>query len=128
MEEYNVILTPADRVVLESYRSFCEGLANYLGDGYEIVLHSLENLDRSVIKIINGYHTGRKEGAPITDLALRMLESIREQEGTGYIAYFSRNKKNEPLRSTTITIPDLNAKTPRKYGYYGSSDRKGSAA
>ena len=26
------------------------------------------------------------------------------------------------------TIPDLNAKTPRKYGYYGSSDRKGSAA
>ena len=26
------------------------------------------------------------------------------------------------------TIPDLNAKTPRKYGYYGSSDKKGSAA
>lgn len=26
------------------------------------------------------------------------------------------------------TIPDLNAKTPRKYGYYGASDRKGSAA
>ena len=26
------------------------------------------------------------------------------------------------------TIPDLNAKTPKKYGYYGASDRKGSAA
>jgi capsular polysaccharide biosynthesis protein len=26
------------------------------------------------------------------------------------------------------TIPDLNAKTSKKYGYYGSSDRKGSAA
>ena len=26
------------------------------------------------------------------------------------------------------TIPDLNAKTPKKYGYYGGSDRKGSAA
>ena len=26
------------------------------------------------------------------------------------------------------TIPDLTAKTPKKYGYYGASDRKGSAA
>lgn len=26
------------------------------------------------------------------------------------------------------TIPDLTAKTPKKYGYYGSSDKKGSAA
>ncbi len=104
VDENRVVLTPADRAVLESYRSFCEGLANYLGDGYEIVLHSLENLDRSVIKIINGYHTGRKEGAPITDLALRMLENIREKGAEGYIAYFSRNKRNEPLRSTTITI------------------------
>ncbi len=104
MEENCVVLTPADRAVLESYRSFCEGLANYLGDGYEIVLHSLENLDRSVIKIINGYHTGRREGAPITDLALRMLDNIRDNGAAGYIAYFSRNKKNEPMRSTTITV------------------------
>ena len=69
--------TRMDRMVLESYKTLCEGLANYLGDGYEIVLHSLENYDNSVIKIINGYYTGRKEGAPITDLALHMLEDIR---------------------------------------------------
>ena len=55
--------TRMDRMVLESYKTLCEGLANYLGDGYEIVLHSLENYDNSVIKIINGYYTGRKEGA-----------------------------------------------------------------
>ena len=47
--------TRMDRMVLESYKTLCEGLANYLGDGYEIVLHSLENYDNSVIKIINGY-------------------------------------------------------------------------
>ena len=51
--------TRMDRMVLESYKTLCEGLANYLGDGYEIVLHSLENYDNSVIKIINGYYTGR---------------------------------------------------------------------
>ena len=88
--------TRMDRMVLESYKTLCEGLANYLGDGYEIVLHSLENYDNSVIKIINGYYTGRKEGAPITDLALHMLEDIRHNNGKDYIAYYSKNKKGEP--------------------------------
>ena len=85
-----------DRMVLESYKTLCEGLANYLGDGYEIVLHSLENYDNSVIKIINGYYTGRKEGAPITDLALHMLEDIRHNNGKDYIAYYSKNKRASP--------------------------------
>ena len=35
------------------------------------------------------------------------------------------NTYNVPILAT---IPDLNAKTPKKYGYYGASDRKGSAA
>lgn len=41
-----------------------------------MVLHSLEDTEHSVIKIINGHHTGRTEGMPITDLALQMLEEI----------------------------------------------------
>ena len=102
--------TRMDRMVLESYKTLCEGLANYLGDGYEIVLHSLENYDNSVIKIINGYYTGRKEGAPITDLALHMLEDIRHNNGKDYIAYYSKNKKGEPMHSTTIAIRSENAK------------------
>ena len=104
MENETVNFTPTDRTVLESYKVLCEGLANYLGDGFEIVLHSLENYDRSVIKIINGYYTGRTEGAPITDLALRMLEDICNNMGTDYIAYNSKNRKGEPLHSTTIAI------------------------
>lgn len=106
----SISFTRADRMVLESYKTLCEGLANYLGDGYEIVLHSLENYDRSVIKIINGYYTGRKEGAPITDLALHMLEDIRCNNGKDYIAYYSKNKKGEPMHSTTIAIRSENAK------------------
>ena len=114
MEQKNskktMFFTRMDRMVLESYKTLCEGLANYLGDGYEIVLHSLENYDNSVIKIINGYYTGRKEGAPITDLALHMLEDIRHNNGKDYIAYYSKNKKGEPMHSTTIAIRSENAK------------------
>ena len=61
--------------------------------------HSLENYDHSVIKIINGFHTGRTEGAPITDLALSMLERINGKDGAGSISYYTKNKKGEPLQS-----------------------------
>lgn len=112
MEEYTeamVELTDADRAVLESYKGLCDGLSDYLGDGYEFVLHSLEDFDKSVIKIINGSYTGRKEGAPITDLALSMLGKIKEEERhKGHISYFSKNKKGEPLHSCTITIEGEN--------------------
>lgn len=104
MEQLSVQLTDCDRMILESYKDFAEGLSDYLSDCYEIVLHSLENMDHSVIRILNGFHTGRKEGAPITDLALEMLAQLKSANGKPYISYLSRNKKGEPLRSTTIAI------------------------
>ena len=100
----NIVLTETDRAILSSYKQICDGLSDYLGSGYEFVLHSLEDLDHSVIKIINGHYTSRKEGSPITDLALNMLDKIQEEELAGYFSYSSRNRKGEPLRSTTITV------------------------
>ena len=52
-------LTITDRKILNSYALLLDGLGAYLGDGYELVLHSLESLDHSVIKIIIGHYTGR---------------------------------------------------------------------
>lgn len=96
-------LTRNDKKTLESYKLLIEGLAKYLGNSYELVLHSLEDLDNSVIAIFNGEHTGRKVGAPITDLALKMLDQI-ENGDENTIVYFSQNKKGEPLKSATIAI------------------------
>ena len=95
-------LTEIDKTILESYKTLVVGLANYLGDGYELVLHSLEDVDRSVIKIVNSY-TGRKEGAPITNLALSMLEKIENEQHGDYISYFSE-KNGMHMKSTTIAI------------------------
>ncbi len=103
-------LSKNDKEILESYKSSIEGLAKYLGHSYEIVLHSLEDLDNSVIAICNGEHTGRKIGAPITDLALKMLDQI-ETTNENSIVYFSQNRKGEPLKSTTIAIVGENNKT-----------------
>lgn len=104
MTPFAIELTDEDRIVLESYKVFSEGLSNYLGSCYEIVVHSLENLDQSAIQVFNGYHTNRKPGAPITDLALHMLAQIKSDASANYISYYTTNKAGDPLRSTTIAI------------------------
>lgn len=109
MKGIDIQLTYVDKIILDSYCQMLDGMSKYLGDGYEIVLHSLEDCSHSAIKVINGFHTGRKEGAPITDLALSMLDKIQKQEGQSQdITYFSKNKKGEPLKSATIAIKGEN--------------------
>ena len=102
--KYSVELTPMDRDIINSYRQMLAGLSDYLGSGYEIVLHSLEDLNHSVISIYHGEHTGRKEGAPITDLALEMLEKLRKTKGSSDVSYFSQNRQGEPIKSSTIAV------------------------
>lgn len=104
-------LTKIDHMILETYKKLCDGLSDYLGVGYEIVLHSLENLDKSVVKIINGNYTGRKEGSPITDMALHMLEKMDVGNTGGHISYFTRNKNGALMRSCTIAIPGEDGNT-----------------
>ncbi len=100
-----VTLTPVDRLILQSYCSMCESLSHFLGSAYEIILHSLENYEHSAIKVINGFHTGRTEGAPITDLALKMLKKIQENASPEeYENYYTTNRSGSPLKSTTIPV------------------------
>ncbi|MDR0638299.1 MAG: PAS domain-containing protein [Spirochaetaceae bacterium] len=96
----------ADALILESYKMVVEGLAAYFGDAFEFVLHDLIDLDHSLTKILHGSHSGRKEGAPITDFALSMLEKIKAQNDNEkpYAVYFSQSKYGKPVRSTTIVI------------------------
>lgn len=100
----NTKFTEQDRSILQSYDSVVEGLAEYLGGASEIVLHSLEDYQHSVVKIANGYHTGRELGAPITNLALQMLQEIEQSNSKQAISYFTRSKNNRLMKSSTIAI------------------------
>jgi predicted transcriptional regulator YheO len=97
-------LTETERRILDSYKTSLDGLGAYLGEVFEFVLHDLSDLEHSVIKIIHGHHSGRKEGAPITDLALSMLERINANNAGPYISYISKSKYGRPVKSTTIVI------------------------
>ena len=100
-------LTKADKLILESYSSMLDGLSAYLGSPYEISLHSLEDYHHSVIKICNGYHSGRSVGAPITDLALNMLKRVSDNDYSAigeYTSYSVINDSGERLKSSTIPV------------------------
>lgn len=103
-KELNVELTENDKKLLENYKRTLEDLGKYLGSSYEIVLHSLENTEESAIFVKNGFHTGRKIGAPITDLAVELLKKYKEEKVAESEIYFTKNRDNSPLKSTTIPI------------------------
>jgi predicted transcriptional regulator YheO len=110
--------TPADGLIIESYKTTMDGLAAYYGEAFEIVLHDLTDLDHSIIKIVNGFHSGRKEGAPITNLGLSVLEQIQKNNAAEssavyhgpFITYFSSSKYGKPVKSATIVIFGENEK------------------
>lgn len=105
-------LNRVDRLILDSYAQMIDGLANYLGIGFEIVLHSLQDYSHSVIKIINGHYSNRSVGAPITDIALDMLAKVEHNQNKSkpYISYFNKNSKGTILKSSTIPISGENSR------------------
>lgn len=94
----------SDDEILKSYEAVVDGLAMLIGSHCEIVLHSLEDLKCSAVRIANGEHTGRKIGSPITDLALRMLHDMAGEDSSVSKAYFTRAKSGVLMKSVTIAI------------------------
>lgn len=90
--------------ILKSYEAVVDGLAMLIGAHCEIVLHSLQDLKCSAIRIANGEHTGRKIGSPITDLALRMLHDMTGADSSVSKCYFTRAKSGVLMKSVTIAI------------------------
>lgn len=105
MKKEYITLTQNERMILQSYIPVVQGLGQYLGEGYEVILHNLESLEHSVMQIVNGHHSGRKIGAPITDLALGMLSQIENSKDHCAISYFNRRQDGVIQKSTTIPIP-----------------------
>ena len=79
--------------------------AEFWGQGIEIVLYSLKDYDKAAVKVVNGHYTGRKEGAPLTDLALSMLRQIQHSgDNHKNLIYANKSKSGAPIRSATLPI------------------------
>ena len=106
----NVEFTDKDRIVLATYFRLAETIADFIGPHCEVVIHSLESLEKSVVKIVNGHHTGRKVDSPITDLGLKMLSLFKKTGEVAPKSFFTTAKDGALLKSTTCVLAGENGK------------------
>jgi len=99
-----VVFTETDRKILDSYMSVAEGLGEFWGNSCEIVIHSMENLDESLVKIVNGSNSGRNIGSPITDVALSMVTKMVDSPNNNHLSYFGKNNHGEQFKSVITAI------------------------
>ncbi len=104
MEREKPKLSREARIILNSLEPVVEGIATAFGKNCEVVLHSLEDISHSIIKVENGYITGRKEGAPLTDLGLNILEKADSLKNDVIGSYYTKTDNGKLLRSVTIVI------------------------
>jgi predicted transcriptional regulator YheO len=82
-------------------------IADILGPNTEVVLHRLDDLEHSIVKIRNGNVTQRKVGDGMTDLGLEMIKEARKGlETLGN--YRTCSKDGRFLKCNAATIKDGN--------------------
>lgn len=89
-----------------SYIQLVDFLGVCLGEYTEVVLHSFEDINHSVVAIYNGHISGRNVGAPITSFALSKLKDKGKEGPPYYLNYLGMSKNNTPLRSNSFFILD----------------------
>ena len=93
-------LSLSDYDILHSIENIVDGIAAMYGEHTEVLLHSLDVRNPSIIKIANSHVTGREVGAPITNLALMKLTQGNDVSG----AYMTKCPDGKTLRSMTTII------------------------
>lgn len=104
MEQPVTILTDLDKRILHSYINIAEGVSQFWGDCCEVVIHNLENLDRSVMFIANGHLSGRQIGSPISEVTLSFLNRMMAEPELKNLYYFAKNKKGETFKASICAI------------------------
>jgi predicted transcriptional regulator YheO len=101
-------MSETENKCIKPFIPWVDALAEAFGNHCEVVLHDLRNLDKSIVKIANGHITGRKVGAPITDMGLRLFEEDKKngKKNSAVVGYRTRTKDGRELKSTTLFIRD----------------------
>lgn len=92
--------------LLKKYLSLVDFLADILGKDAEVVLHDLTDISKSVVAIRNGYISGRKVGAPATNLVIKILNDVRYSDQDYLVNYKGVSINGETLKSSTYFIRD----------------------
>lgn len=97
-------LNDCDLEILDAIKNVVDGIAAMWGEHTEVLLHSLDAKNPSIIKIQNGHITGRDVGAPITNIAIEKLNQGNDVSE----AYITKSPDGKTLRSVTTVIRNKN--------------------
>lgn len=92
--------------MLRQYTQLTEFLGRVLGPDYEIAFHDLTNKDRSLVAIANNSISDREVGAPLTNVALKILADKSYQNSDYRVHYRGKSANGKTLRSSTLFIKD----------------------
>lgn len=92
--------------LLSHYIRLTEFLGRVLGPDYEVALHDLTNKDHSIIAIANNHISGREVGAPLTNVALKVLKDQSYDRMEYMLHYPGLSATGKTLRSSTFFIKD----------------------
>lgn len=91
---------------LKKYINLVEFIGSFLPPNCEIVLHDINNIDKSIVAMKNSYISEREIGGPITDFGLMLLKDKVYEKKDYILNYSSRTKNGKILRSSTYFIKD----------------------
>lgn len=91
--------------ILNQYIKLIDFWADFLGEDYEIVLHDIESVEKSIVYIRNNF-SGRKIGGSITNLGLKILKEKNYNDQDYFVNYTSKTFDEKTIRSATYFIKD----------------------
>ncbi len=97
-------MSPVANPVLQQYVVLTEFLGQALGPSYEVVLHDLTDKNQSIVAIANSHISGRKVGAPLTNMALRILRDRSFERSDYSVNDCGMSANGRELRSNTMYI------------------------
>ena len=105
-----VRLNERDKATLHALEVIVEGVAEAFGTNCEVVLHSLEDLSHSCIKIQHGHVTGRSVGSPLTDLGIEIVNKADSLDKDVVGSYYSTLDDGRILKSVTMLVRNAQGK------------------
>lgn len=88
----------------ESFKTLVEAIANIFGPHCEVVLHSLQDISKSVIHIANNHVSGRKVGSPMTDFGIEIFKNANKTKNDIIGPYICKLDDGRILRCLTTLI------------------------
>ena len=92
--------------LLQQFSKLTEFLGRALGPDYEVALHDLTDKDCSIVAIANNHISGREIGAPLTNVALKIIADRSYLTSDYRVHYRGVSADGKMLRSSTFYLKD----------------------